>query len=194
MSPQYPTKAERRKYGASLESRPLSFLSRIFGEKRERDGLQPLYGSIVAAGRDPAWYREGGVPDTLDGRFDMIAAILSLVLLRLEREGEAARRESVLLAEIFIEDMDGTLRQIGIGDMMVGKHVGRIMGALGGRLGAFRAAFAGERELEEAVRRNIFRDAPPGDDAVAVVTSQLASLHARLQETDLQSLLRGALP
>ena len=172
----------------------MSFLSRIFGEKRQREALLPLYRAIVAAGRDPAWYREGRVPDTLDGRFDTIAAILSLVLLRLEREGEAARRESVLLTEIFVEDMDGTLRQIGIGDMLVGKHVGRIMGALGGRLGAFRAAFAGERSLEEAVRRNVFRDAPPDEGAVTAVSSRLRALHGRLEAAELESLLRGDLP
>jgi cytochrome b pre-mRNA-processing protein 3 len=172
----------------------LSVLSRIFGEKRQREALLPLYRAIVAAGRDPAWYREGRVPDTLDGRFDTIAAILSLVLLRLEREGEAARRESVLLTEIFVEDMDGTLRQIGIGDMLVGKHVGRIMGALGGRLGAFRAAFAGERSLEEAVRRNVFRDAPPDEGAVTAVSSRLRALHGRLEAAELESLLRGDLP
>ena len=172
----------------------MSVLSRIFGEKRQREALLPLYRAIVAAGRDPAWYREGRVPDTLDGRFDTIAAILSLVLLRLEREGEAARRESVLLTEIFVEDMDGTLRQIGIGDMLVGKHVGRIMGALGGRLGAFRAAFAGERSLEEAVRRNVFRDAPPDEGAVTAVSSRLRALHGRLEAAELESLLRGDLP
>ena len=171
----------------------MSFLSRIFGEKRQREALLPLYTAIVAEGRDPAWYREGGVPDTLDGRFDTIAAILSLVLLRLEREGEAARRESVLLTEIFVEDMDGTLRQIGIGDMMVGKHVGKIMGALGGRLGAFRAAFAGERTLDEAVRRNIFRDAPPDEEKVAAVSRRLRAMHERLETADLQSLLGGEL-
>ena len=80
------------------------------------------------------------MPDTIDGRFDMIAAILALVLLRLEAEGEAGRDPSVLLTEIFIDDMDGTLRQIGIGDYVVGKHVGRMMSALGGRLAAFRDA------------------------------------------------------
>ena len=171
----------------------MSFLSRIFGEKREREALLPLYTAIVAAGRDPAWYRDGGVPDTLDGRFDTIAAILSLVLLRMEREGEGARQESVLLTEIFVQDMDGTLRQIGIGDMMVGKHVGKIMGALGGRLGAFRAAFAGERSLEEAVRRNVFRDSPPDEEKVALVSGRLRALHERLEKADLESLLRGEL-
>src|SRR5438128_8274235 len=84
---------------------PMSFFQRIFGETRQREPLQPLYRAIVAKGREPAWYREGQVPDTLDGRFDMIAAILSLVLLRLEREGAATRDQTVLLTEIFIADM-----------------------------------------------------------------------------------------
>ena len=76
----------------------MSFFQRIFGETKQREPLQPLYRAIVAKGRVPAWYREGHVPDTLDGRFDMIAAVLSLVLLRLEQEGEARRDQTVLLS------------------------------------------------------------------------------------------------
>ena len=68
---------------------------RLFG-RAERDRLAPLYRAVVAEARRPAWYREGQVPDTLDGRFDMVAAILSLVLLRLEAEGEPS--ESVARA------------------------------------------------------------------------------------------------
>jgi cytochrome b pre-mRNA-processing protein 3 len=193
-SPQYPTKAERRKYGAAgrAETEPsLSFLSRIFGDKGERAALRPLYAAVVRAGRDPAWYREGGVPDTIDGRFDILSALLALVLLRLEREGEATRRASVLLTEAFIDDMDGTLRQLGIGDVVVGKHVGKIMGALGGRLGALRGAFAGDGDLAEAVRRNVFREAPPSDEAVAFVAAGLERFHRRLEATATAPLLAG---
>ena len=118
----------------------MTLLQRLFAPRRDAAALRPLYDLVVETGRDPAWYRDGGVPDTLDGRFDMVAAILSLVLLRLEAEGDAARRESVLLTEIFVDDMDASLRQIGIGDFVVGKHIGKMMGALGGRLGAFRSA------------------------------------------------------
>ena len=60
----------------------MSLFQRIFGETKQRAPLQPLYAAVVGRGRDPSWYRDGQVPDTLDGRFDMIAAILSLVLLR----------------------------------------------------------------------------------------------------------------
>ena len=169
----------------------MSFLSRIFGDRRERDALRPLYGSVVGIAREPDWYRKGGVPDTLDGRFDMVAAVLALTLRRLEREGQAARRESVLLTELFVEDMDGSLREMGIGDVVVGKHVGKIMGALGGRLGAFREALAGSGELEAAVRRNLFRDAPPSDEAVRSVAAGLRELHAALERRTLDELLAG---
>jgi cytochrome b pre-mRNA-processing protein 3 len=171
----------------------VNFLSRLFGDRREREALRPLYDALVREGRDPAWYREGAVPDTIEGRFDMISAVLALVLLRLEREGEGARRESALLTETFIDDMDGTLRQLGIGDFVVGKHVGKLMGALGGRLGAFRDALAGGGDLEPAVRRNVFRDSPASEEEVAFVANGLRALQARLDSASLESLVRGEL-
>lgn len=167
----------------------MSLLARMFGETRERAALAPLYRAVVERGRDPAWYRDFGVPDTIDGRFDMIAAILALALIRLEAEGEEGRRASVLLTEIFIDDMDATLRQIGIGDYVVGKHVGRMMSALGGRLGALR-----ERPFGAAVRRNIFHESPPSEESVEAVAGRLEELADALAATALETLLAGRLP
>ena len=171
----------------------MSLLNRLFGETRQRAALDPLYRAVVARGRDPAWYREGKVPDTIDGRFDMIAAILALVLLRLEAEGEAGRDPSVLLTELFIDDMDGTLRQIGIGDYVVGKHVGRMMSAVGGRLGALREGRA-RGSLSDAVTRNIFHDSPPADEALAFVAAGLERFADALDRAPAASLLAGRLP
>lgn len=171
----------------------MSFFQRIFGEAKQREPLQPLYRAIVAKGREPAWYRDGQVPDTLDGRFDMIAAILSLVLLRLEKEGESRRDQTVLLTEIFIQDMDAELRQLGVGDYVVGKHVGRMMGALGGRLTALRGARA-EGSLDGAVARNIFHEAPPSDAALAFVAGGLEQFAAALDALPAADVLAGRLP
>ena len=170
----------------------MSLLKSIFGEAKQRAPLEPLYRAIVARGRDPAWYRAGKVPDTIDGRFDMIAAILALMLLRFEAEGDAARDPSVLLTEIFIDDMDGTLRQIGIGDYVVGKHVGRMMSALGGRLAAFREGR--EPGFREAVTRNIFHEAPPSEEALTFVATGLEQFAAALDATQFQTLFEGKLP
>lgn len=155
--------------------------------------MDALYGAVVAAGRDKEWYLRGGVPDTVDGRFDMIAAVLALVLLRLEAEGEACRDATVLLAEKFIDDMNGNLRQIGIGDLVVGKHVTRMMGALGGRLGAFRES-AADGDLRTPVRRNIFRENPPSEEAVDFVVERLAKFRERLNAIDSDVLIAGELP
>ena len=171
----------------------MSLFQRIFGETKQREPLQPLYAAVVAKGREPAWYRDGQVPDTLDGRFDMIAAILSLVLLRLEEEGESGKGPSVLLTEIFIEDMDGTLRQLGVGDYVVGKHVGRMMSALGGRLAAFRTGRE-EGVLAGAVTRNIFHEAPPSEGAVAFVSGGLERFAGALDEAPVEAVLAGELP
>lgn len=171
----------------------MSLFQRIFGEKKQRAPLLPLYEAIVAKGRRPAWYLDGKVPDTLDGRFDMIAAILSLVLLRLEKEDEAVRGQTVLLTEIFIDDMDGTLRQLGVGDYVVGKHVGRMMSALGGRLGALREAVA-SGDFTGAVARNIYREEVPSDAALAFVADGLARFSAGLEAAPAADILAGRLP
>jgi len=170
----------------------LSFLQRLFPERKQRAALAPLYAAIVAESRDPFWYREGGVPDTIDGRFDMVAAVTALVLLRFEDEGEAGRIPAVLLTETFIDDMDATLRQIGIGDYVVGKHVGRMTGALGGRLAAFRDARP-PASLADPVRRNIFHDSPPSEAALALVAARLERLAAGLAAAGTDALMEGRL-
>ena len=171
----------------------MSFLQRIFGRTDRRRTLDPLYRDVVAIARDPAWYREGQVPDSVDGRFDMVAMLTALVLLRLEAEGDAARKASALLAELFIEDMDASLRQIGIGDYVVGKHVGRLMGALGGRLGVLRAARAQGGSFIPVVQRNIFHDAPPSEAALQWVAERLERISQALDAQPMPELLAGRL-
>lgn len=149
--------------------------------------MRPLYEAGVALARDPAWYRDGGVPDSLEGRFAMVAAVTALVLLRLEAEREAAKQESVLLTEIFIDDMDSSLREIGIGDFVVGKHVGKLVSALGGRLGAF----CDSERLDEPVRRNVFAGEPTDGANVRFVAGRLEQLRDRLRAVPLDRLLAG---
>ena len=165
----------------------MGLLSKLFGDRRDRSDLIPLYNAVVAEARLPTWYERALVPDSMDGRFDMVALVLSLVLLRLEREGEAGKLPSVLLTEVFIDDMDGTMREVGFGDLVVGKRVGGIMGMLGGRLGAYR-----DGDRREAVVRNVYRDAPPSDQAVneLVLLSQI--LETRIAAVPIADLLKGS--
>lgn len=166
----------------------MSMFSKLWDGGRDRAALVPLYHAIVTEARQPAWYARAQVPDTMDGRFDMVALVMALVLLRLEREGEPQRLASVLLTEVFIDDMDGTMREVGFGDLVVGKRVGGIMGMLGGRLGAYR-----EGDRRQAVIRNVYRDAPPGDAAVNELVAMSAALEARIAAAPLAQLLKGSL-
>ncbi|MFS0737961.1 ubiquinol-cytochrome C chaperone family protein [Sphingomonas sp. 1P06PA] len=170
----------------------MSFLRRLFGRPLDREALLPAYQAIVKRARDPWWYRQGQVPDTLDGRFDMVAAILVMVLLRLESEGEATAQDAAWLTELFVDDMDGQLREAGVGDVVVGKHVGRMMGALGGRLSAYRDGLAGG-DLEGALTRNLWRgEAPAG--APALVADRLRGFAGKLTMTPADAIAAGQLP
>lgn len=169
----------------------MSLLRRLFPERDQRSRYLPLYNAIVAEARDPAWYRDGGVPDTVDGRFDMVALVLTLVLIRLEAEGDPGRLPSTLLTELFIDDMDGQLRQIGIGDVVVGKHVGRMMSALGGRISAYRDALKGDEPLGEALLRNLWRGEPA---ETGFVEDRVRRLHAALRPAPAESIYAGHLP
>ncbi|MDO7835753.1 ubiquinol-cytochrome C chaperone family protein [Sphingobium sp. HBC34] len=176
---------------SSSSSSSPSFFQRLFNRTDPREGLRPLYKAVIGEGRQPHWYVEGAVPDTLDGRFDMIVAILALALIRLEQQGAA--QDSVWLTEVFVDDMDGQLRQEGVGDVVVGKHIGRMMSALGGRISAYRDALTGGGDLAEALRRNLYRGAPVGDEAVAHVEGALRARWTRMGCLTRDALLAGDL-
>lgn len=134
----------------------MTFLSRLLRPAPTPPG-DALYRAIVTAARTPDWYLAGAVPDTVDGRFDAVALVLAIVLIRLERDGDDARQFSADLTERFIADMDGSLRELGIGDPTVGKQVGKMVSALGGRLGAYRDALGHGADLGAALARNLYR-------------------------------------
>jgi cytochrome b pre-mRNA-processing protein 3 len=171
----------------------MSFLKRLFGqdEAHPREALRPLYTQIVAKARETHWYEQGQVPDSVDGRFDMLAAILALVLLRLEGDPELAQ-ESVYLTEVFVNDMDAQLREIGIGDMVVGKHIGRMMASLGGRLTAFRDGAVGPLGgLDDAIARNIYRGLAVEQAASQHVREGLLDAKARIDLVAPAALIHG---
>ncbi len=167
----------------------MSIFTRLFAPKPDpREALRPLWNAVVAEARRPLWYADGGVADTVSGRFDMVCAALATVLLRMERDA-GLERESVMLTELFVRDMDGQLREFGVGDVIVGKRVGKLVGAMGGRLGAYREGLAGDdAELAETVRRNItlLDNADP-----ALIANGLRALATRLDMTADPALLAG---
>lgn len=160
----------------------MSFLSRLLGTAPDpREAVRPLWHRVIELARDPDYYASCAVADTVGGRFDMITAVLSAVMVRLE--ASELRAESALLAELFVEDMDGQLREFGVNDVVVGKRIGKLMSVLGGRLGAYRGAF-NEGDLERltaAVTRNVtFAPGTEEPAAARAVAERLMKLFNRL--------------
>lgn len=165
----------------------MNLLSRLFSNRQDALApVRPLWHRVVEIAREKPWYAEHGMADTVPGRFDTITLVLALVLLRMEREPELME-SSVRLTELFVDDMDGQLRQSGIGDIFVGKHIGKLMGTLGGRLGALREALPqGDAAVAEMLARNmtLIEGAKPIRVAVAARALQVA-----LNQTSTEDLL-----
>ncbi|NJM50287.1 MAG: ubiquinol-cytochrome C chaperone [Sphingomonadales bacterium] len=170
----------------------MSLLKSLFGAKQPNpnQALRPLYLMVIAKGRELHWYENGQVPDTLDGRFDMISSVLALVLLRMESFPELAQ-QSAWLTEIFVEDMDAQMREAGIGDVVIAKDMGKVMGVLGGRLGAFRGAFDDKKRLKDAIKRNIYGGQKTDKEALAHVSKAFTSYWKKLQKSSASDLMAG---
>ena len=146
-----------------------------------------LFAALVGEARQPHWYVEGQVPDTLDGRFAVLATVTAMATVRLERGGEAARMEAVALAERFVEAMDVEHRELGIGDPTLGRKVRKLMGALARRVELWREVVdSGEWQAAAAESLNA-ADA----DALAHCEAALRTLWARLEAASDEALIEG---
>jgi cytochrome b pre-mRNA-processing protein 3 len=109
-------------------------LERLVGaQARHAVPADRLYGAAVAQARNPAFYVECRVPDTLDGRFDLIVLHLCLLIRRLRREGETGATLAQALFDTTFDDMDRSLREMGVGDLGVGRRVKAMASAFYGR-------------------------------------------------------------
>ena len=168
----------------------MSFLSRLLGREADpRDALRPLWYRVVEVSRLPEYYARCGVADTVEGRFEMVVHVLALVMLRMERS-RALKRRTAFLTELFVSDMDGQLRESGVGDIVVGKHMGKLMSALGGRLGALRDALASDDDaaLAAALERNVVWT---DDGDPACLAARFRALHADLAARSDDQVLAG---
>jgi cytochrome b pre-mRNA-processing protein 3 len=134
---------------------------RPFRRIAENRNIAALYGMIVTQARRAAFYVDYGVPDTVEGRFDLIVLHLVLLLRRLEAgdsQRHGGRELGQRLFDAFCRDLDGNLREMGIGDLAVPKRMRRFGEAFYGRQAAYLAALeaGGERDFENALARNIF--------------------------------------
>ncbi len=141
-----------------------------------------LYRAIVAQARRPALYAQFDVPDTVEGRFEMVVLHSVLLFHRLRRDDQAGQLVSQKVFDVFVTDMDRSLREMGVGDLSIPKRMKAMGRSFFGRLEAYGKplADADNNALIEALQRNLFPDEPPSP----AKTSQLAAYVLRVA-TDL---------
>jgi len=157
--------------------------------RRPRDGTaDALYRQIVERARAPAFYRELGVPDSFDGRFEMLALHLFVVLNRLQTHPDdpACRTLAQALTDRLVADVDANLREMGAGDLGVGRKVRRIAEGFNGRLAAYDAGLADSGgRLAQAIRRNVYGTTEPTVPQVAAMTDYVRACRQAVTATDL---------
>jgi cytochrome b pre-mRNA-processing protein 3 len=171
----------------------VSLLSLIRRNRHERAGFE-LYGAAVAAARDPFLYMSLGVPDTLDGRFDMVGLYAFLLIQRLKRETTPGPALAQAVFDAMFSDMDVNLREMGVGDLAVGRKVRIMWEAFHGRSAAYAKAMeSGDVDaLDAALERNVWRGNPPLDGAIAALRRLTLSQEAHLSGQGLSGLTRGS--
>jgi cytochrome b pre-mRNA-processing protein 3 len=167
-------------------------LPRLFRSDPSAASAHLLYCEVVRQSRLPAFYLEGGVPDTLDGRFDLIALHAFLAMRRLKREGQAGQGVAQALFDIMFADMDQSLREMGVGDLGVGRRVKAMASAFYGRVTAYDAGLdRDDAALCDALARNLYGTTDP---VPAVVPRMVAYLRQQAADSDhwpVSALLSG---
>ncbi|MCE2494205.1 MAG: hypothetical protein J4F40_16660 [Alphaproteobacteria bacterium] len=165
-------------------------------KRREREIARRLYDQVVGQARSPSFYVDGGVPDTVDGRFEMVVLHAYLVIGRLMAGEDAAQRIAQYLFDTMITDMDRSLREMGIGDLSVGRKVKAMAEAYYGRSRAYDSALAtSDADLSSALRRNVFGTIPSESETKNAVvdgmTRYVTATLRRLREQPVEAIADG---
>lgn len=160
--------------------------------RHERAGFA-LYTAAVTAARDPMFYATLAVPDTLDGRFDLVCLHAFLVIRRLQREPEPGPALAQSVFDAMFSDMDVTLREMGVGDLSVGRRVRAMWEAFNGRAHAYEAAMSAAQPgaLAAALVRNVWRGKAPPPGAAESLARAARAQAACLDGQNLAALAAG---
>lgn len=156
----------------------------------EPDRGADLFAWVTEQARATHWYLDGGVADTLDGRFALLATIAALVSVRLERSGAGGMRGSVALTERFIEVMESEHREIGLGDPALGRTVRKLVGSLARRVALWRSAVS-DGSWNEATIHSAYAEGVPAKEALNHTSSSFRELWSRLEATPDTAVAEG---
>jgi len=175
------------------ENEAIMLLDRIFRPKPAVIAGRTLYAACVDQSRSPRLYADMAVPDSVEGRFEVYTLHVVLILDRLVNQGPEAARTSQGLFDAYVQALDDALREMGIGDLSVGKKMRRLGEAFFGRVKNYHAALAelpATEDLKALVKRTIYDgvEDPPLDDLIQYILEQKSALTAQ----ELDGLTKGA--
>jgi cytochrome b pre-mRNA-processing protein 3 len=161
--------------------------------RSDRAAVHAAYHRLVEQARDPVFFRDLGVPDTLDGRFEVLSLHMFLLLNRLKGDSAEATAFAQALFNTFFADMDRSLREMGAGDLGVGRRVKAMAQGFYGRIAAYEGGLAaGDPELSRALQRNLYGTVSPVDPHfLAGMTRYLRRQQSALRHAPVSELLRG---
>ncbi|MCZ4280131.1 ubiquinol-cytochrome C chaperone family protein [Kiloniella laminariae] len=166
--------------------------NKLFGRNREDDAVHDLYVSLVTQARNETFFRELGVPDSLDGRFDLLTLHMFLVLRRLKAQHEHTAGFSQKLFDLMFRDMDLSLREAGVGDVGVGKRVKAMVQGFYGRIAAYEEALGSGREaLSLALQRNLYGTVEVNQESLERMCGYIEEQQAALAAIDVSEILSG---
>lgn len=171
-----------------------SLFQRIFPGNPVEEPARALYEGIVRQARSPAFYASCGVPDSTDGRFELLLLHVALVMRRLRQEGDAAAELRQTLFDTLIFDMDQSLRESGVGDLKVGPKLRQMGEAYYGRSKAYDDGLDGAdaNSLREALVRNVYGTTkPPGEEVLAALAHYIEESDGLLARQNRSALMQG---
>ncbi|HET6619942.1 MAG TPA: ubiquinol-cytochrome C chaperone family protein [Dongiaceae bacterium] len=170
-------------------------MKRLFQAPRFQSEGRALYRQLSAQARLPVFYTRYGVPDTLDGRFEMLCLHAYALFHSLKGKGADAEALSQAVYDAMFADLDGSLREMGVADLGVGRRIKAMTEALNGRIQAFDRAFATDgQDLDEAIRRNVHGTVQPEEGQVRAMAAYLRQVRDALTATALDDLCAARLP
>lgn len=162
--------------------------------KARKAAAAGLYQSIVTQSRNPVFFTQMGVSDTMDGRFDVLTLHAALVLTRLRALGADGAKLSQAVFDQLLLSLEEALREVGIGDVGVPKHMRKMVKAFNGRVHAYGSALAqGDGALAVALARNVYRagDSGAAPHEAEALAAYAAAMHAALGRQGLEEFGQG---
>lgn len=171
-------------------------LAKFFKKDPQKEIAQKLYLGIVAQSRQPGFFVDGGVADSVDGRFDILVINAFLVIRRLNQLGPEGKALAQHLFDDMFSNLDGDVREMGFSDWTIGKKIQRMAEAFYGRAEAYQKALddADGGALKKALERNVYRSKPVADANLAFIQRYFEHQDKAMADVSLEQMLSGEIP